>query len=147
MSPTDPPPPIEMTRYHLQVEFGDCDPARIVFFPNYFRWSDAASRHFFREGGVPRWEETERSHGIIGAPCLSATAQFLVPASYGDALAVESRIGEWRGKSFVFHHLVRRGDEDVARIEEVRVFARRTPDRPRGIEAVAMPAEWRARFL
>ena len=25
------------------VEFGDCDPAQIVFYPNYFRWMDAAS--------------------------------------------------------------------------------------------------------
>ena len=41
--------------YTYRVEFGDCDPARIVWFPNFFRWIDAASRHFFVECGVPRW--------------------------------------------------------------------------------------------
>ena len=28
------------------VEFGDCDPAQIVFYPNFLRWMDAASLHF-----------------------------------------------------------------------------------------------------
>jgi len=35
-----------MSRTHVTrftVEFGDCDPAQIVFYPNYFRWMDAAS--------------------------------------------------------------------------------------------------------
>lgn len=32
--------------YTARVEFGDCDPAGIVWFPNFFRWIDAASRHF-----------------------------------------------------------------------------------------------------
>ena len=31
--------------YTVRVEFGDCDPAGIVWFPNFFRWIDAASRH------------------------------------------------------------------------------------------------------
>ena len=43
--------------YTVRVEFGDCDPARIVWFPNFFRWIDAASRHFFVQCGVPPWHE------------------------------------------------------------------------------------------
>ncbi|MFL6695326.1 MAG: acyl-CoA thioesterase, partial [Ramlibacter sp.] len=39
--------------YPVRVEFGDCDPAGIVWFPNFFRWIDAASRHFFIACGVP----------------------------------------------------------------------------------------------
>ena len=39
------------------VEFGDCDPAQIVFYPNFFRWMDAASLHFFAPAGVPPWRE------------------------------------------------------------------------------------------
>ena len=31
----------------VRVEFGDCDPARIVWIPNFSRWIDAASRNFF----------------------------------------------------------------------------------------------------
>ncbi len=33
--------------YRVTVEFGDCDPVRIVFYPNYCRWIDSATRHLF----------------------------------------------------------------------------------------------------
>jgi 4-hydroxybenzoyl-CoA thioesterase len=127
----------------VRVEFGDCDPARIVYFPNYFRWADAASRHYFEERGLPRWEETERTHGIIGTPCVHAEGRFIAPASYGDLLVVQSQITEWRNKSFVFRHWMRRDGEDIAQIDEVRVFARRLPGAARGIQAVEVPPEWR----
>jgi 4-hydroxybenzoyl-CoA thioesterase len=26
------------TTYEVTVEFGDCDPAGIAFYPNFFRW-------------------------------------------------------------------------------------------------------------
>ena len=42
----------------VRVEFGDCDPAGIVYFPNFFRWYDAASRNFFPECGVAPWRDT-----------------------------------------------------------------------------------------
>ena len=31
------------TLFTVDVHFGDCDPAGIVFFPNFSRWMDAAS--------------------------------------------------------------------------------------------------------
>jgi 4-hydroxybenzoyl-CoA thioesterase len=40
------------TIHRVQVQFGDCDPAQIAFFPNYFRWCDAATLHFFTSGGM-----------------------------------------------------------------------------------------------
>ena len=68
----------------VQVEFGDCDPARIVWFPNFFRWIDAASRNYFVQCGVPSWAETERTLGIIGTPLVDARCRFVNTASYGD---------------------------------------------------------------
>jgi len=35
---SDAPTP-RTTVFTIQVEFGDCDPARIVWFPNFFRWN------------------------------------------------------------------------------------------------------------
>ena len=31
------------TQYSVTVQFGDCDPAGIVFYPNFQRWMDEAS--------------------------------------------------------------------------------------------------------
>lgn len=121
------------------VEFGDCDPARIVFYPNFFRWMDAAARHFFAAAGVPAWHETEDGDGIIGTPLVDASAHFERPATYGDRLTVETSIDEWRGRSFVMRHVVKRGDTLLVDGREVRVFARRHPDDPARIQACDVP--------
>lgn len=123
--------------YSVEVEFGDCDPAQIVWFPNFFRWIDAASRHFFAQCGVPRWEETERTLGVIGTPLVDTSARFIRTASYGDTLKVYTSITEWRTKSFVQTHRVMRGDEAIMECNEVRIFAERRPEG--GIRAVAIP--------
>lgn len=128
----------------VQVEFGDCDPARIVWFPNFFRWVDASSRHFFVQCGVPPWHVLEKSHGIIGTPLVDTQARFVATASYGDRLDVCTTISEWRGKSFVQQHRVVRGDTLILECTEVRIFARRRAGTETGIQAVAAPADIRA---
>ena len=45
------------TLFTVDVHFGDCDPAGIVFFPNFSRWMDSASLAFFMACGVPPWRE------------------------------------------------------------------------------------------
>lgn len=132
--------------YTLRVEFGDCDPAQIVWFPNFFRWVDAASRHFFVECGLPSWKDAERERGILGTPLADTQAKFLRPASYGDVLEIDSAVQEWRRKSFVMRHVIRRGATVLVEVTEVRVFARRKGDGrdPHAIEAVPVPDDWRA---
>src|SRR5437763_1063733 len=102
----------KMSRHHVShftVEFGDCDPAGIVFYPNFFRWMDAASLRYFRAIGIPPWREFEAQSGILGTPLVDASARFLAPATYGDDIEIETSIDEWRGKSFVMSHIIRRG--------------------------------------
>lgn len=139
--------------YTVRVEFGDCDPAGIVWFPNFFRWIDAASRNFFTQCGVPRWEETTRTLGIIGTPLVDTHSRFLKTASYGDTLAVHVTVKEWRDKSFVQTYRVTRentGRDDaqdqpdlIMECEEVRIFATKRDDGKNSIRAVPVPASIR----
>lgn len=126
--------------YPVRVEFGDCDPARIVWFPNFFRWIDAASRHFFVSCGVPPWHETEATLGILGTPLVDTQASFKKTASYGDLLQIHTSVTEWRGKSFVQHYRVMRDDDEIMTCNEVRIFAAHRPEG--GIRAVAIPPEF-----
>jgi len=131
-----------MSRHHIThftVEWGDCDPARIVFYPNYFRWMDAASLRYFRAVGVPPWHEFEAQSGILGTPLVDASARFVRPASYGDAIDIDTVVDEWRRKSFVMSHIIRRSGDVLVEGREVRVFARRHPEDPSRIQAVAAP--------
>jgi 4-hydroxybenzoyl-CoA thioesterase len=128
----------------LHIEFGDCDPAGIVFYPNYFRWMDAGTRHFFSACGVPSWTEQPMASGIIGTPLVDASARFLQSATYAEDIEIESSIVEWRNKSFVMNHTIRRGGTMLMEGREVRVFAIKHPDDPKRIRAVPIPPEIRA---
>ena len=125
--------------YTVHVEFGDCDPAGIVWFPNFFRWIDAASRNFFTQCGVPRWEETTRTLGIIGTPLVDTHSRFLKTASYGDTLEVHVTVKEWRDKSFVQAYRITREDDLIMECEEVRIFATTRNDGQNSIRAVPVP--------
>jgi len=125
--------------YPVRVEFGHCDPARIVWFPNFFRWIDHASRHFFIECGVPPWHETEQTMGVIGTPIVDTRAKFVKTASYGDLLEFHVSIPEWRGKSFVQRYVCRRGDDVILECDEVRIFAGRREENPEQIRALPIP--------
>ncbi|HSI54468.1 MAG TPA: acyl-CoA thioesterase, partial [Ramlibacter sp.] len=116
-------------------------PAGIVWFPNFFRWIDAASRHFFIECGVPPWTETEKALGVIGTPLVDTRSKFIKTASYGDTLQIHASVPEWRGKSFVQRYRVTKGGETIMECEEVRIFAARREGG--GIRAVPVPEEIR----
>lgn len=125
-------------RYHVPVEFGDCDPAGIVYFPNFYRWMDAASRHWFVVRGVPTWRDAEVRWGVIGTPIVDVQTKFMKPALYGDKLAIETEVVEWRNKSFVQRHRIWRGADLLVEGTEVRVFAGRG-DGGIGIRGVVVP--------
>ena len=123
--------------FQVQVEFGDCDPARIVWFPNFFRWIDAASRHFFITCGVSPWHETAQTMGMIGTPLVDTHASFKKTASYGDVLQIHTSIAEWRSKSFVQSYRIMRGEDEIMTCQEVRIFA--ADKEGGGIRALPVP--------
>jgi 4-hydroxybenzoyl-CoA thioesterase len=131
------------SRYRVAVEFGDCDPAGIVYFPNFHRWMDAASRHWFVLRGIPDWRVTEARWGVIGTPIVDSQTRFMKPAVYGDRLSIETTVAEWRSKSFVQQHRIWRGEDLLVEGTEVRVFVGRG-DGGHGIRGVLVPDEIRS---
>jgi 4-hydroxybenzoyl-CoA thioesterase len=96
--------------YEVEIMFGDCDPAGIVFFPNYSKWMDASSLNFFVKCGVPTWRELVKTTGIIGTPLLEINTKFMRPATYGERIQIHTSIHEWRDKVVIQKHVVMRGD-------------------------------------
>ena len=131
--------------YEVKVAFGDCDPAGIVFFPNFSRWMDAASLNFFAACGVPPWRELVKSTGIVGTPLLEINTRFSQPATYGETLRIHTSVQQWRDKVFIQKHLVRRGEDLICEGLETRAFCIRHPDNPGRMKAVAVPPDIRRR--
>ncbi len=115
-------------RFHVQVCFGDCDPAGIVFYPNFQRWMDASSLNFFLACGIPPWKTLERSHNIVGTPLLETSTKFINSASYPDQLDIVTSVESWKGKVFTQLHRVMRGDTLICEGRETRIFVKRLED-------------------
>jgi 4-hydroxybenzoyl-CoA thioesterase len=130
--------------YTVNVQFGDCDPAGIVFFPNFSRWMDEASLAFFMAQGVPPWRELVKTRGIIGTPLLEIHTRFMRPATYGETIHVHTTVEEWAAKTFKHRHVVQRGDTVLCEGTEVRAFCIRDPENPERIKAIAVPEDIKA---
>jgi 4-hydroxybenzoyl-CoA thioesterase len=133
--------------FEVDVMFGDCDPAGIVFFPNFSKWMDASSLNFFAQCGIPPWRELATTRGIIGTPLLEIHTRFIRPATYGEKLQVYTTVQEWREKVFVHKHVVRRGETVLCEGTETRAFCTRHPDDPQRIRAVPIPEDIKSRCL
>jgi 4-hydroxybenzoyl-CoA thioesterase len=127
--------------YEVEVMFGDCDPAGIVFFPNFSRWMDASSLNFFVKCGLLPWRELVKTRGIIGTPLLEIHTKFISTATYGERLQVHTHIAEWREKVFIQKHVVKRGDTLLCEGSETRAFCIRHPQDPDRIKAIAVPED------
>jgi 4-hydroxybenzoyl-CoA thioesterase len=132
------------TVYDIKVQFGDCDPAGIVFFPNFSKWMDASSLHFFMECGVPPWRELLKTRGIVGTPLLEINTKFRQPATYGETLHIHTSVIEWRAKVFIQKHVVMRGDVVLCEGTETRAFVIHPPEAPDRIKAIPVPEDIKA---
>ena len=56
----------------IAIEWGDCDPAGIVYFPRYFEWFDGCTAALFESVGLPKQTLISR-FGILGIPVVDVT--------------------------------------------------------------------------
>lgn len=108
----------------LDVNFGDCDPARIVFYPNAFRWMDASFHHLLRDYGGHA--ELCSTLGALGLGLVDASAQFRRPMRDGDRLNVQVSVAEWTLRSVALAYKGTVGDVTTFAGREVRCLFTRT---------------------
>jgi len=75
-----------MFEVRLQTYWGDADPARIVFFPHFFKYVEQAEEELFRAAGFNRQEQLEGLH--VWLPRVEAFAKFRRPIHAGSAIRV-----------------------------------------------------------
>jgi 4-hydroxybenzoyl-CoA thioesterase len=136
---------VKTFRYNVIVHWGDTDPAKIVFYPNYFSWFDESTRLFFDSVGLP-WDMLMEKYAVAGLPIVEAKAKFLAPSRFRDEIVVESGITEWSDKTFKVGHAVLNGGKRAVEGYEIRVWAVRRPEDPSRLKAMPIPAEIKAAF-
>jgi 4-hydroxybenzoyl-CoA thioesterase len=128
-----------MHRRQFTIEWGDCDPAGIVFNSNFFVFFDSSTWDMFEKVlGVNR-ADIGKTYDMVGFPLVDVRGRFLKPAKFGELVVVESEVSEFRRSSFdVQHRLTVRG-ELAAEGTETRVWAGTDPSDPAKMKAKPIP--------
>jgi 4-hydroxybenzoyl-CoA thioesterase len=134
-----------ISRKTIRIEWGDCDPAQIVYFPRYFAYFDACTTALFLKAGLPK-RKMLKDYRIIGIPLVDVRACFMVPSRVSDVVVVESEITEWRRSSFCIHHKLFNKNVLAVECNEIRVWAGVSATDTEKIEAKPVPLEVVARF-
>jgi 4-hydroxybenzoyl-CoA thioesterase len=111
----------------VRIEWGDCDPAGIIFFPNYFRIFDHSTAMLFEAVLGMTKLEMFKNLEFTGWPLVRTQAKFIKPTRFGDDVTVVSTIVFGRS-SFEVDHKLSLDGEMCAECSEKRVWTVRDPD-------------------
>lgn len=115
-----------MFKTKVTVEWGYCDEAGIVFYPNYFYWFDCAFQQLLRARGLSQRELRRRFQAVT--PIVKVDAEFKAPARYDDELEIAVTIAPDGERRFRVGYHLSANDRTIAVGYEIRAFARIAPN-------------------
>ena len=118
-----------VNRRDVQIQWGDCDPANIVYYPRYFEMFDNSTSIMFEAAGFSKQDLIKR-YGLVGIPMVDTRAKFHIASTHGDWITIESRIESFKRSSFEVTHKVFKGEALAIEAFETRVLVGRHPDDP-----------------
>jgi 4-hydroxybenzoyl-CoA thioesterase len=131
-----------VNRRVVRIEWADCDPAGIVYYPRYFQMFDTSTHHLFEAAGWKKAELT-REFEIIGYPMVDTRAKFHMASSFGDDIIIETRVAAFRNSSFDIEHKAFKpfpdGEKLAIEAFETRVWSGPHPDDPKRLKSRSIP--------
>jgi 4-hydroxybenzoyl-CoA thioesterase len=134
-----------INRRKIQIEWGDCDPGGIVYFPRYYEYCDACTLALFARAGLPK-PQMLKKYRIAGIPMVEQQARFFLPSAYPDVVLVATSIAEWGRSSFKVQHHIYNGKNLIAEIIEKRVWVSRIAGKRPRFKGQPIPDEVRLRL-
>ena len=126
-----------------RIQWGECDPAGIVFYPRYFEMFDGSTTAMFSAAtGLTKYQLFEH-YKFAGYPMVDTRARFMIPCRFGDDVVIETTMTEAKRSSFNITHHLKKGDALAIEAFETRVWVGRDasdPD-PLKIKSQPIPAE------
>ena len=111
----------------VRIEWGDCDPAGIIFYPRYFALFDACTSALIERALGMTKQDYLKVYDFSGHPLVNTHSRFLVATTFGDDVTIETTVTDIRRSSFdVRHRLFKNGTLAVEGME-TRVWVRGDP--------------------
>jgi 4-hydroxybenzoyl-CoA thioesterase len=134
-----------VNRRDVQIQWGDCDPANIVYYPRYFAMFDDSTSTLFEVAGFSK-QDLVKKYGLVGIPMVDTRAKFYIPSTYGDWITIETKIESIKRSSCEVKHSVFKGEALAIEGFETRVLVGRDPVNPDKLKSAPFPAEMVAKF-
>jgi 4-hydroxybenzoyl-CoA thioesterase len=126
----------------IRIEWGDCDPADIVFYPRYFAFFDACTQVLFERALGLTMREIRKAYRCVGFPMVDTRARFLIPSRCGDEVTVQTQATALRRSSFdVRHRLLNAAGTLAVEGFETRVWTVVDAHDPERIRSHPLPPE------
>jgi 4-hydroxybenzoyl-CoA thioesterase len=124
-----------------RIEWGDCDPAGIIFYARYFDIFDVSTTMLLERAlGMGKIKYLE-AYDFLGHPLVETRARFLLPTRYGDEVTIETAVTACGRSSFKLEHRLTHGGALAVEGSETRVWVKRHPAEPRRMQAQPIPAD------
>jgi len=131
----------------VRIEWGQCDPAGIVYAPRYLDIFGESTILLFEAAGLPKKRDMLKDMNVAGFPMVDLAARFLMPTAYGDEVTVEADAPDFGNSSFTVRHRLLLDGQLCVEGTEKRVWTVPAPDRPGGLKAERVPDSIRELFL
>jgi 4-hydroxybenzoyl-CoA thioesterase len=135
-----------ISRRQFTIEWGQCDPAGIVFNARFFEFFDWGTWTLFEAALGVKPPDLAATFGIVGIPLVDAGARFLAPARFGDIVEMTSQVSEFRRSSFDVEHRLFVAGAVAVEGRETRVWAAPDPADPSKMKSQPIPSGVIARF-
>jgi 4-hydroxybenzoyl-CoA thioesterase len=129
-----------------RIYWGDCDPAGIIYYPNYFEMFDRCTTAMLEQAIGMTKHQYLIAYDFTGHPCVQTRARFLLPTRYGDDVVVESTVAKLGRSSIEVHHRLTKDGRLAVEGSETRVWVRRQNAESKSIKAHSIPDEIVARL-
>ena len=121
------------------IRFQHCDPAGIVFYPQYFYLLSEAMEDFMAAAGHPHDRQVRARHGW---PIVKLEVDFVRMSRDGDRVAIDVIVKRIGGASLALDYVIRGDDGDRLRAPTTLVYVDLAADKP-----MPIPQDIRDAFL
>jgi 4-hydroxybenzoyl-CoA thioesterase len=128
-----------------RIEWCDCDPAGIIFYPRYFEIFDTSTTVLFERALGMNKIDYLKAYDFAGHPLVQSRARFRVPTRFGDEVAIETTLVGIGRSSFKIEHRLLKADTLAVEGFETRVWVIRQSGGKR-LKSQPIPPEVLARL-
>jgi 4-hydroxybenzoyl-CoA thioesterase len=129
-----------------RIEWCDCDPAGIIFYPRYFEIFDTSTTALIERALGMNKIAYLRAYDFAGHPVVEARARFRQPTRFGDDIAIETKLVACGEATFKLEHRISKGGALAVEGFETRVWVARNSGDPLRVETKPIPAAVIARL-